>query len=94
MSKTERTVFISIIVMVFLVIAVNAIFVSARTTEYVVRQHIDSKVAYEWAKQDLSDMIRKLLLLPTTEQEDRNDYWEQDISINKYIDVVGCTSLK
>lgn len=93
-TKREKAIVLTVVIAIFLTILVNAVFVSVRTAEYVVRQHLDSKTAYNWAVEDLQDMIHKLLLLPTTEQEDRTDYWEQDISINKYIDIVGCTSLK
>lgn len=93
MTKREKTIFLTIVIAVFMVFLVNGAFVGVRTAGYVIRQHIDNETAYNWAVQDLQDMIHKLLLIPT-EKEDRNDYWEQDISVNRYIDIVGCTSLK
>lgn len=93
MTKREKTIFLTIVIAVFMVFLVNGAFVGVRTAEYVIRQHIDNETAYSWAVEDLQDMIHKLLLIPT-EKEDRNDYWEQDISVNRYIDIVGCTSLK
>ncbi len=93
MTKREKTIFLTIVIAVFMVFLVNGAFVGVRTAEYVIRQHIDNETAYNWAVEDLQDMIHKILLLPT-EKEDRTDYWEQEITVNRNIDVVGCTSLK
>ncbi len=75
------------------VVAVAAIgtfgFMVVKTVLYMVNQHFGFGDAVSWAWQDFTDFIGGIFGKAKADP----DRWEADYTVNKYIPVVGCTSL-
>lgn len=64
-------------------------FVGVKVFDYVMNQNFDFGTAWAWAVDDFKELIVK-----NTNGAEAEDYFEYEYSINKWVNVVGCTSLK
>ena len=75
------------------IIAIVAIgsfgFIAVKTVMYMVNQHFGFGDAISWAWQDYCDFISGIFGKAKADP----DYWEVDYTVNKCIEVKGCTSL-
>ncbi|MDT3388631.1 MAG: hypothetical protein LIR46_12865 [Bacteroidota bacterium] len=76
------------------IIAVAAIgtlgFMVVKSIGYMVHQHFNLGDAISWSWTDYCDFIGGIFGKAKAESE---DYWERDYTINRNIEVKGCTSL-
>ena len=84
---------IAIVLAFVLVIGIigSAIFMAVKVGGYMINQNFDFETAWEWAKDDFVNFVTGIFGKANSESE---DYFEWEYTVNKYIDVVGCTSLK
>ena len=81
---------ITIILSVILVIGILGTIgiVGVKTAGYMINQKFDFNMALDWAWKDFTEMVAGIFVPAEAE-----GYFEYPITMNKYVEVVACTSL-
>ena len=81
---------IAIILSVILVVGILGTIgiVGVKTAGYMINQKFDFNTALDWAWKDYTEMVAGIFA-----KADADGYFEYPITVNKYVEVKGCTSL-
>lgn len=76
---------------IIVIVAIGSFgFIAVKTVMYMVNQHFGFGDAISWAWQDYCDFVSGIFGKAKAESE---DYWEQDYTVNRNIEVKACTAL-